>query len=100
MFDEGLRGGQITIESNVYIGMKTLFCAVSHEIGEPSFRAGKAYAKDIFVGEGTWIGANVTILPNVKIGKGCIIAAGAVVNKDCEENCLYAGVPAKLIKRL
>lgn len=80
--------------------MKTLFCAVTHELGESNNRAGKAYAKNIIVGQGTWIGANVTILPNVKIGKGCVIAAGSVLTKDCEDNCMYAGVPAKIVRKL
>jgi acetyltransferase-like isoleucine patch superfamily enzyme len=44
-----------------------------------------------------WIGANVTILGGVRIGKGAIIAAGAVVTKNVEANSIYGGVPAKLI---
>lgn len=46
------------------------------------------------------IGANVTILPGVNIGSGVIIAAGSVVVHDCEDNSIYAGNPAKLIKKL
>ena len=68
--------------------------------GGANQRAGMYCNKDIEIGDGTWICANVTILPGVKIGKGCVIAAGSVVNKDCEDNCMYGGVPAKLIKRL
>ena len=45
-----------------------------------------------------WIGANVIILPGVKIGNGAIIAAGAVVTKDVEPYAIVGGVPAKLIK--
>ncbi|MCR4913326.1 MAG: acyltransferase [Lactobacillus sp.] len=52
------------------------------------------------IDDGCWIGANVTILPGVHIGKGCVIGAGAVVNKDCEPNGVYVGVPAKRIKDL
>lgn len=44
-----------------------------------------------------WIGANVTIIGGVKIGKGSIIAAGSVVTRDVEPNAIYGGVPAKLI---
>jgi maltose O-acetyltransferase len=36
----------------------------------------------------------------VVLGDGCVIAAGAVVNKDCKPNTLYAGVPAKEVKTL
>lgn len=36
----------------------------------------------------------------ITIGSGCVIAAGSVVIHDCEDNCLYAGNPAKKIKEL
>lgn len=57
--------------------------------------------KPIFIGEGTWLCAGSIILPGVKItGKGVVIAAGAVVNKDIDEDyCLVAGVPAKVVKK-
>lgn len=44
-----------------------------------------------------WISGNVTVLPGVHIGKGAVIASGAVVTKDCEEYGIFAGVPAKKI---
>lgn len=45
-----------------------------------------------------WIGANVTILVGVTIGRGAIIAAGAVVNKSIPPYAIAGGVPAKVIK--
>ena len=56
--------------------------------------------KPVHIGDGSWIGANCTILPGITIGKGCVVAAGAVVVKDCEDNCMYGGNPAKLIRQL
>lgn len=57
--------------------------------------------KSIFIGENVWIGANTTVCAGVNIASHCIIAAGAVVTKDLdEENCLYGGIPAKKIKKL
>ena len=50
--------------------------------------------------KGTWIGANAIVLPGVRIGEGCVIAAGSVVVNDCEDNSLYAGVPARFIRKL
>lgn len=44
-----------------------------------------------------WIGANATILKGVTIGRGGVIAAGAVVTKDVEPYSIVAGVPAKVI---
>ena len=43
------------------------------------------------IGEGTLVGANSTILPNVKIGKWCTIAAGAVVSKDLTDGATQIG---------
>jgi len=54
---------------------------------------------DVIIEKDVWIGANATILKGVRVKKGCIIAAGSVVNKDTEEYSIYGGVPAKLIKK-
>ena len=50
----------------------------------------------IFEGD-NWIGANVTILKGVKIGRGSVIAAGAVVTKNVTDYSIWGGVPAKKI---
>ena len=51
----------------------------------------------IKVGDNVFIGCNVTILPNVKIGNNVIIAAGSIVNKDVLDNTVVGGNPAKEI---
>ena len=50
------------------------------------------------IGEDVWVGANVVILSGVKIGRGAVIAAGSVVDKDVEPYSIYGGVPARRIK--
>lgn len=52
----------------------------------------------VVVEDGCWIGANVTILKGVTIGRGSVVAAGAVVTKSCAPYSIIGGVPAKLIK--
>ena len=47
-----------------------------------------------------WIGAGVIVLPNIRIGKGAVVGAGAVVTKDVPPHTVVAGVPAKIIKTL
>lgn len=54
----------------------------------------------VVIGNGVWIGANVTILGGVNIGDGAVVAAGAVVTKDVPAKTLVGGVPAKIIKQL
>jgi sugar O-acyltransferase (sialic acid O-acetyltransferase NeuD family) len=52
------------------------------------------------IGSHTQIGANATILPGITIGANVIVAAGAVVTKDVPDNCMVAGVPARIKKNL
>ena len=90
----------IRIGGECDIGMQVMFCTSTHEFGDDQRRAGPAGGKPIVVENGSWIGARAVILPGVTIGPGCIIAAGSVVNRDCERNGLYAGVPAKRVNDL
>lgn len=52
----------------------------------------------VIIEDDVWVGANVTILKGVTIGRGSIVAAGAVVTKSCEPYSIIGGVPAKLLK--
>lgn len=90
----------ITIGENVFIANDCVITTCSHEIGDSNQRAGACTYKNINIEDGVWIGANSTILPGITIGKGSIIAAGAVVNRDCLPNSVYAGVPAIKIRDL
>lgn len=54
----------------------------------------------VSIGNNVWIGDKVTILPNVKIGNGVVVAANAVVTHDVPDLCVVAGNPAKIIKQL
>jgi acetyltransferase-like isoleucine patch superfamily enzyme len=54
---------------------------------------------DIIIQDDVWIGTRAMILKGVTIGRGSIIAAGAVVTKDVEPYSIVGGVPAKLIKK-
>lgn len=52
----------------------------------------------VVIEDGVWCGANVTILKGVTIGRGSVVAAGAVVTKSFPPYSIIGGVPAKLIK--
>ena len=53
----------------------------------------------IKVGSGSWLGINVTILPNTVIGKNCVVGSHSVVKGNFPDYCVIAGVPAKVVKR-
>lgn len=52
----------------------------------------------VVIEDDVWCGANVTILKGVTIGRGTVIAAGAVVTKSCPPYSIVGGVPAKILK--
>lgn len=90
----------IYIGSCVHIGPGSSLITSTHRLGEPKRRAGEVTASPIRIGDGSWLGARVMVLPGVEIGEGAVVAAGAVVIENLLANSLYAGVPAKLIRRL
>lgn len=58
----------------------------------------KGYDKDVIIEKDVWIGCNVTLLAGVTVGRGSIIAAGALINKDVPPYAVVGGIPAKVIK--
>jgi maltose O-acetyltransferase len=56
--------------------------------------------KDVLIKEGAGIKAGALIVHGITIGKNAIVGGNAVVNRDVEDNCFVAGVPAKLIKKI
>lgn len=67
--------------------------------GEPYDRS-RIERRPVAIEDDVWIGAKATILPGVRVGRGAIVAAGAVVVKDVAPFTLVAGVPARLIREL
>ena len=65
---------------------------------EDKRKFGGGYDKDVIVEEDAWLGCNVTLLSGVTVGRGAVVAAGAVVTKDIPPYAIAGGVPAKFIK--
>lgn len=90
----------IIIGNNCSIACRVSIHTTNHDYSNCNRRGGKCVAKSIVIDDGCWIGSNVIILPGSFIGKGCVISAGSVVKGKLENNGLYAGNPAQLIKKL
>jgi maltose O-acetyltransferase len=64
------------------------------------FKEDYKYSKEVILEDNVWIGMNSCIIPGVVIGKNSIIGAGSVVTKNIPSNEIWAGNPAKFIKKL
>ena len=93
-------GADITIGNHAFIGPYCGFYTAAHPIDYSNRNKGLEKALPIVVGDNCWFGANVSVMPGVTIGSGCVIAAGSVVTHDIPENSMIAGVPAKVIKTI
>lgn len=92
----------IFIGNNVIISDFVSLISADHEYSDHNklirTQGIKIEKKPIVIEDDVWIGEKVTILKMVKIGKGAIIGAGAVVTKDVPAYAIAAGNPAKVIK--
>jgi galactoside O-acetyltransferase len=93
-------GGKIIIGNNCLIGPNVVFRTSSHKFDRldiPIWQQGHTIG-NILIEDDVWVASNVVILGNVRIGKGAIIGAGAVVTKDIPPYAIAFGVPAKVTK--
>jgi len=92
--------GTIILGDDVLIGPKGVMRAANHRMDDmekPINQQGHLRG-EIIIEKNVWLGANVTILPNVILASGTVVGAGAVVTKNSTTNTIIGGVPAKLIK--
>ena len=89
----------MVIEDKVLVGPNVVMRASGHRYekkGVPIREQGH-HKGIIMMKTGAWIGANAVILPDVTIGKGAIVAAGAVVTKNVGDFEIVGGLPARKI---
>lgn len=85
---------KLTIGNHVDIASEVMIYNQEHDIASDDFHATDG---PVAIGDYVFIGPRAIILPGLKIGKGAVIAAGAVVTKDVEPFAIVGGVPAKVI---
>ena len=86
----------VIIGNNVRIGANCVIMDADFHLDDP--RSG--VPKDIVIEDNVWLGANVTVMKGVKIGKNSIIGMGSIVTKDIPENCIAVGIPCRVIRKL
>ncbi|MFH1321456.1 MAG: acyltransferase [Bacteroidota bacterium] len=94
--------GGIEIGDYTRIGPRTSIISFSHNYAnkkKPIKLQGTTHKK-VVIEENVWIGNNVSILPGIRIGKGCVLGAGSVVTKDIPPYHVVFGNPARVARRL
>ncbi|MCF0124148.1 MAG: acyltransferase [Clostridia bacterium] len=105
-FSQITASNEIQIGNGVRTGTFVLITDNAHGKFEMSDLKKKVDDREIFskgkvvIGDNVWIGSKASILPNVTIGNGAIIAANAVVTKDVPPYSIAAGNPAKIVKTI
>jgi len=88
------RDAVLRIGSNCDIAPEVMIWTLEHDLNDPEFRT---KAGSVIIEDYVWIASRAIVLPGVRIGRGAVVAAGAVVAKDVEEYTIVGGVPAKKI---
>ncbi len=94
---------EIKFGSDIITGPNVFISDYNHKytnVDLPISKQGNTgFGNKVYIGDETWIGTNVIICGNVKIGKHVVIGAGSFVNKDIPDYCVAVGNPAKVIKK-
>lgn len=93
---------RIVIQDRVLIGANVHITDHDHEyreVGIPvMFQGVTTTQAEVVIGRGSWIANNCVIVGNVHIGRGCVIGANSVVNRDIPDYCVAVGAPARVVK--
>lgn len=94
----GVPNDKVSIGKNVQVGPRVMFETVNHGLVYEPGKGRGTWTKPIVIEDEVWIGAASIVTQGVTIGKGAVIAAGALVNKDVAPNTIVGGIPAKYIR--
>jgi maltose O-acetyltransferase len=92
--------GPLIMGHNVITGPNCTFLSMNRDTSRtdvPMIEQGFQRAKPPIIEDDVWIGANVTVLPGRRIGKGSIVAAGTIVSRDVSPYTIVAGSPVRVI---
>ena len=91
---------KVTIGDNVFIAPNVSIYTAGHPIDPAERNTLAEYAKPVTIGNNVWIGGSVTIVPGVTIGDNVTVGAGSVVVKDIPSDCVAAGNPCRVIRKI
>jgi serine acetyltransferase len=91
----------IEIGDDIQTGPYVYITDQNHVYENPDEPIGRQWPVEaaVKIGTGSWLGANVVILPGTTIGEHVVVGGGSVVHGTFPDRCVIAGVPAKIIKQ-
>lgn len=96
-----LAAADIVIGNEVLMASNILVSSENHSTDPESiipYMDQPLKASPVHIGDGTWLGERVMVLPGVTIGKKCVIGGGSVVTRDVPDYCIAVGSPARVVK--
>jgi len=97
-----LNASSVIIGDDVLIASYVLISSENHSVNPESeipYMHQPLITKPVTIGDGSWIGEKVCVLPGVSIGKKCVIGGCSVVTKSIPDYCMAVGNPARIIKK-
>ena len=91
----------IAIGKDVLIGPSVSIMGSNHRFDDPEtpIREQGMLAQGVVIEDDVWIGCGSVVLPGVRVGKGAVVAAGAIVTRSVPPGVVVAGVPARVLRR-
>ena len=94
--------GKVIIGKNVLFGPNVYVTDSTHHYGDisiPISSQGIVSKGEVVIGDESWLGRNVVVVGNVKVGRHCVIGASTVITKDIPDYCVVVGNPGRIIKK-
>jgi acetyltransferase-like isoleucine patch superfamily enzyme len=91
----------IEIGEHVFTGPNVYITDQNHTYSDTTIPIGRQWPENnpVVIGDGCWIGTGAIVLPGTRLGRNVAVAGGAVVRGEFPDNCVIAGVPAKVVRR-
>lgn len=95
----------VTIKKYTVVASNCMIVTNNHcsTVGIPQFLLGSSHihdrSADIVIEEDVWVGANVTLLPGARLGRGCVVGAGTIVSKVVPPYSIVVGAPFRIIAK-
>ncbi len=86
--------GSLEIGEDVSISPEVTILTAGHAVDDPLFRV---ETRPVVIEDHVWVGFRAIVMPGVRLGRGCVVAAGSVVTRDVEPCAIVAGVPARKV---